>query len=193
MRVYQICLQSSDPHFQLFYFRLLLAALSLSLCFHSLTIKIDLLDGSLGYAEILFRSSQIELQLDQIDLRKATLSRQLLQTSNEIPTGVYVIFAEFHFAFRLLDFSFFYVQLRGVRSITLNEALFFIAYILRQRSKLGVPTANLIRAQHEQLLAAFDSLTFAHRDTANHGLARRLNWIGAGGGDQHKWTAHALR
>src|SRR4029453_8412785 len=92
--------------------------------FHSLTVELHLLQSPLGHAEILLRSGEIESQLNQVDLRKATLSRQLFQTSDKIPTGVCVIFPEFYFAFSLFNLRLFNRQLRGISRLGSSKAFF---------------------------------------------------------------------
>ena len=68
--------ERANAHFEFRNFRRLLTPQTRVFRFHSLSFEIDLLQASLGDAEIFFRSGQIESQLYQFDLRFATRLRQ---------------------------------------------------------------------------------------------------------------------
>src|SRR5439155_22530476 len=145
--------------------------------FHSLTVELHLLQSPLGNAESLFRCGKVEFQLNQIDFRKATLSRQLLQATDKISTDVYVIFAEFYLAFSLLNFCLLNRKLRSVSSLGSSKAFFLGVQIFGERPKLCIPAADLVRAQNKQLFAGFYRLTFIDSDPADYRLPGRLNRI----------------
>ena len=88
---------------------------------HPLALEVGLLHCSLRNAQIFFRSGQIKLRFDQIDLRDSALRRQSLHPVDQVAAGLGVAFAEFHFAFCLFDFAQFDVELRLVSGfVTLN-------------------------------------------------------------------------
>src|SRR5207244_10998717 len=101
LRVFEVAFQSAEFHLQLLHFAGLLGTFARILIFQLLPLEFHLLECALGNSLIFFRSSSLELKLDQIDLRKTAAFRKLLQPAEQLAITGGLLLAKSQLAFRL--------------------------------------------------------------------------------------------